>query len=784
MALKYAGLTIPAAAAINAAASPRVLALAAARAVVPLTYGEDRVQGLVLNVLAHGSDPSLMLVQVLWGHACNQVDTFRWNDQALPGTASTTSYTGSQSTADATLVAAFAAQSITYTDTLAGYAYTVFAVKVADFDGQLAFSARVQGRKLYDPRKDTTAGGSGSHRLATPSTWEYSANPSLALADWLYSSTYGCGLTVLWSSVITAANANDALIGSPSQTHRIIGATFLQSVAAPDMAEALRAYAGVWLVPTGSGMKLLPDATASSVATYAHSSGQIAAIDALQLRDLGNSPTAVEVVYTDTSVIPWRDGSAIATRSGAGTTLPWRQSTVRLPGIQRYSQAYREAVERLNKLYLSDLQTTLEVFDIGIQHEIGDVVTVSHPVGLVSKLFRIADAPVMTSPGRWRLSLAEYDPAVYSTSVATGPTYSNSGAVIGPGEVDAGGNLLRNGSFEADIDADGRADAWSVYSAGTFGALTYSQVTTSPVHGSYRQKISASGLGTATTDRAGLQQLVPVTAGTAYIFSAWFGNPTGSAKVRMFIAPEDSGNVAVGSGVLSAQFTPVAAMARQALQVTIPAGAVWARCYVWIEANAGGPGTAAFEIDALQFQAGTVLTGYAPREDELLAREVQTDNIALNAVTQPLQVSSAGSVLYNGAATSSFTSVTVDGPTLTVVGTGRVLGSVTGRVSLAIDTTSPRFGRPSMKLRLVRTSDSTVMDESGFFGSDTALVESTGTSTVLDCSGSLVFDAVAAGTYKVQLLVSMVMTDASGTTSACLTYSAFVGEISGVEMKV
>lgn len=783
MALKYAGLTIPAAAAINAAASPRVLAVAAARAVVPLTYGEDRVQGLVFNVLAHGTDPSLMLVQVLWGHACNQVDTFRWNDQALPGTASTTSYTGSQSTADATLVAAFAAQSITYTDTLAGYAYTVFAVKVADFDGQLAFSARVQGRKLYDPRKDTTAGGSGSHRLATPSTWEYSANPSLALADWLYSSTYGCGLTVLWSSVITAANANDALIGSPSQTHRIIGATFLQSVAAPDMAEALRAYAGVWLVPTGSGMKLLPDATASSVATYAHSSGQIAAIDALQLRDLGNSPTAVEVVYTDTSVIPWRDGSAIATRSGAGTTLPWRQSTVRLPGIQRYSQAYREAVERLNKLYLSDLQTTLEVFDIGIQHEIGDVVTVSHPVGLVSKLFRIADAPVMTSPGRWRLSLAEYDPAVYSTSVATGPTYSNSGAVIGQPQVDAGGNLLRNASFEVDSDADGLADSWTAYSAGTTGTVAYSRLTTGVIHGAYKQRLSGSGLGTSASDRVGAWQRVNVVAGQDIVFSIWHGNPTGGPKLRLYVDWYTSADAFI-SGSQSGQIAVAGAMQRASAVMTAPATAAYGKCYFWMEANSSGPGLATLDIDAAQIQVGTVLTGYAPREDDLLAREVQTENIALNAVTQPLQVSSAGAVLYTGSAVSSFSNVTVDGPTLTVVGTGRVLGSVTGRVSLTINTTSPRFGRPSMKLRLVRTSDSVVMDESGFFGSDTALVESTGTSSVLDCSGSLVFDAVAAGTYKVQLLVSMVMTDAAGTTSACLTYSAFVGEISGVEMKV
>jgi hypothetical protein len=43
---------------------------------------------------------------------------------------------------------------------------------------QLAFE--VEGMKLYDPRLDTTAGGSGSHRWDNRATWTYSDNPVLA----------------------------------------------------------------------------------------------------------------------------------------------------------------------------------------------------------------------------------------------------------------------------------------------------------------------------------------------------------------------------------------------------------------------------------------------------------------------------------------------------------------------------------------------------------------------------------------------------------------------------
>jgi hypothetical protein len=47
------------------------------------------------------------------------------------------------------------------------------------------FTFLVKGAKLYDRRLDTTAGGSGSHRLDDPSTWEYSTNAAVAADHFL-----------------------------------------------------------------------------------------------------------------------------------------------------------------------------------------------------------------------------------------------------------------------------------------------------------------------------------------------------------------------------------------------------------------------------------------------------------------------------------------------------------------------------------------------------------------------------------------------------------------------
>ncbi len=425
--LPWATLTIPAAKRLNGVASDadkRQISVAGANSVVPLTYGQDRIGALILNVGApEPGDTTTLLIQVLWGFAGSALSDVKLNGQALPGGATVTTYLGTQTTADSTVVAAFAEYGITYTDTLEGYAYSVISVPQSAVSTEIQVTGLFSGRKLYDPRLDSTAGGSGSHRLATPSTWEYSDNPALALGDFLRSTVYGASETVNWATVATAATANDALIGSPSQKRRTVGVTFSSVSGVTDIAEALRAYAGCFLLPGPSGIKLVPDQDDSYVATYAHADGTIASIAPLSLRDLGNSPTVVEVIYTDTTETPWRDASAYAELAGVGSTKPYRLSQVRMPGVKRFSQAKREAIERLNKLTLQDVSTQIEVFDIGVRHEVADIIRVTHPIGLSLNQFRITEIQ-NPAAGRWLLSLIEHDAASYSDSVTTAPTYN------------------------------------------------------------------------------------------------------------------------------------------------------------------------------------------------------------------------------------------------------------------------------------------------------------------------------------------------------------------------
>jgi hypothetical protein len=57
-----------------------------------------------------------------------------------------------------------------------------------------AFRALVKGKKVYDPRSDTTQSfGTGPHRVNDDSTWEWSDNPALCWADYMIDSQHGFG---------------------------------------------------------------------------------------------------------------------------------------------------------------------------------------------------------------------------------------------------------------------------------------------------------------------------------------------------------------------------------------------------------------------------------------------------------------------------------------------------------------------------------------------------------------------------------------------------------------
>jgi len=102
-------------------------------------------------------------------------------------------------------------------------------------------------------------------------------------------------------------------------------------------------------------------------------------------------------------------------------------SRVSLTGVTRYSQALREAIERLNQFLLNDLSITFTAHDErALRLQAGTLIDVTSSLyGWSAKLFRVDAAPALASGAgiaRYQISAVEYDPAVYSDSVQAIPT--------------------------------------------------------------------------------------------------------------------------------------------------------------------------------------------------------------------------------------------------------------------------------------------------------------------------------------------------------------------------
>ncbi|MCK8780568.1 hypothetical protein M0654_11280 [Rhizobium sp. NTR19] len=78
-------------------------------------------------------------------------------------------------------------------------------------------SAVGRGMRLYDPRKDSTQGGSGSHRYANPNTWEFSTN--LALMR-LWHLCHPVGGKMSYSAMYLPDWANAAAVCDQNVTNR------------------------------------------------------------------------------------------------------------------------------------------------------------------------------------------------------------------------------------------------------------------------------------------------------------------------------------------------------------------------------------------------------------------------------------------------------------------------------------------------------------------------------------------------------------------------------------
>jgi len=290
-----------------------------------------------------------------------------------------------------------------YADTMPGLCYSVVRLSGDDIATAPTMRAVVRGRKIYDPRTTTTV---------------YSTNFALMFRDLAVAR----GLTVDETNISTAADFCDELVPLVTGEKRRWGGLFFDKPETIDKQLALMAeYAGCFYVREAGTVKLIPDAPASSIFTFDDTSTDNIVEGSLKLtkRSLSQSPNQSIVEYQDTSKWPWRTGYAETTTPSGDI----RSTTYRMPGYQSYAVANRQAIERQNRFNLSDLEVSFEAFDESLKVEQGDIITVTHNVGITSKLFRVMGVRASRFAGSWIIQGEEYDPLIYSDSVETDPSY-------------------------------------------------------------------------------------------------------------------------------------------------------------------------------------------------------------------------------------------------------------------------------------------------------------------------------------------------------------------------
>lgn len=369
---------------------------------IQVHYGLRMVGARVGCVIVHQGK---LLMLCAWGEGeIDAVEQVFVNNEPITASITATHYLGTASQVpDPWLVAAYAALGQTYTDTLPNIAYSVIRVSPRANVGFPEVSARIRGRKV----KPSEAG--------TPA---YSTCPAYLIADFIENARYGLASAVNWSDVAALASRNNATIGG--EVRHQLSVSIDSQATAEEWLKTLCDYAGAIPVKDGATYRLFLDAPGSSVGTLAKS-GMVENSLSWDQRAPHDAPTAVEVVYTDTSQVPWRDASAFVYAAGVESgTVERRLSRVTRPGIQRYSEAWRYGLQLLNGFTTSDLAIRFQAFDQAIARLPGDIVTVD-VTPFDDKLFRIVSL-TPASPALWNVVAVEYDPAKWSDAVATGPT--------------------------------------------------------------------------------------------------------------------------------------------------------------------------------------------------------------------------------------------------------------------------------------------------------------------------------------------------------------------------
>ena len=318
---------------------------------------------------------------------------------------------------------------------LSGLAYVALRFKWNQdaFNGLPEVRVTVRGKKVYDPRLDSTKGGSGSHRQDTASTWAYSNNSSLVLLDYLRNSRYGKGLPndafeTNYDSFKTSANTCDTQVVPYTSASTI---NLFETNAVIDSEKKVLENVRELLVPmraifnytqgkykviiegTGSSQLLLTkDNVVSEVKLQGESKSE------KYNRVIGTFTNPEKDYQSDTVSYPPFDDSALDPADQHATMLSDDNNTLleRSFDMLQVTSPYQaeEICENILKRSRNNLKAEVTVTSEALNLSIGDIVTATYDTaGFSAKPFRVMSLAI-NSDSTVTLGLEEHQDNFYT----------------------------------------------------------------------------------------------------------------------------------------------------------------------------------------------------------------------------------------------------------------------------------------------------------------------------------------------------------------------------------
>ena len=318
---------------------------------------------------------------------------------------------------------------------LSGLAYVALRFKWNQdaFNGLPEVRVTVRGKKVYDPRLDSTKGGSGSHRQDDATTWAYSNNSSLVLLDYLRNSRYGKGLPndafeTNYDSFKTSANTCDTQVTPYSGGSNI---NLFETNAVIDSEKKVLENVRELLVPmraifnyTQGKYKVIIEGTGSSQLLLTKDN----VVSEVKLQGENKSEKYNRVIGTfinqekdyqsDTVSYPPYDDSALDPADQHATMLSEDNNTLleRSFDMLQVTSPYQaeEICENILKRRRNNLKAEVTVTSEALNLSIGDIVTATYDTaGFSAKPFRVMSLSI-NSDSTVTLGLEEHQDNFYT----------------------------------------------------------------------------------------------------------------------------------------------------------------------------------------------------------------------------------------------------------------------------------------------------------------------------------------------------------------------------------